>query len=62
MNQVRAWVRQGRTDAWIAHQLDVPATEFKDPEPPDGLEADGEDPGELELRDGSRGRDRGCHA
>jgi hypothetical protein len=23
LNQIRAWVRQGRTDAWIAHQLDV---------------------------------------
>ncbi len=22
-NQIRAWVRQGRTDAWIAHQLEV---------------------------------------
>lgn len=23
LNQIRAWVRQGRTDAWIAHQLEV---------------------------------------
>jgi hypothetical protein len=23
LNKIRAWVRQGRTDAWIAHQLDV---------------------------------------
>ncbi len=23
MNRIRAWVRQGRTDAWIAHQLEV---------------------------------------
>jgi len=23
MNQIRTWVRQGRTDAWIAHQLEV---------------------------------------
>ena len=23
LNQIRGWVRQGRTDAWIAHQLDV---------------------------------------
>ena len=23
LNQIRSWVRQGRTDAWIAHQLDV---------------------------------------
>ena len=24
LNQIRMWVRQGRTDAWIAHQLEVP--------------------------------------
>ena len=23
LNQIRAWVREGRTDAWIAHKLDV---------------------------------------
>jgi hypothetical protein len=23
LNQIRGWVRQGRTDAWIAHQLEV---------------------------------------
>ncbi len=23
LNQIRAWVRQGRTDAWVAHQLEV---------------------------------------
>jgi hypothetical protein len=23
LNQIRAWVRQGHTDAWIAHQLEV---------------------------------------
>lgn len=23
LNQIRAWVQQGRTDAWIAHQLEV---------------------------------------
>src|ERR1700740_3013618 len=22
LNQIRAWVRQGRTDAWVAHQLE----------------------------------------
>ena len=32
LNQIRTWVRQGRTDAWIAHQLEVSArdiTSFK---------------------------------
>ncbi|MFL5825118.1 MAG: hypothetical protein ACJ76V_01195 [Thermoleophilaceae bacterium] len=23
LNQIRSWVREGRTDAWIAHQLEV---------------------------------------
>ena len=27
LNQIRAWVRQGRTDAWVAHQLDVKLVE-----------------------------------
>ena len=30
LNQIRAWVRQGRTDAWIAHQLDVSASELRE--------------------------------
>ena len=28
LNQIRTWVRQGRTDAWIAHQLDVSAKDI----------------------------------
>jgi hypothetical protein len=52
LNQVRAWVRQGRTDAWIAHQLDVPASELREFRRRHGLEADGEeDSGEIDLRD-----------
>ncbi len=51
LNQVRAWVRQGRTDAWIAHQLDVPATELREFRRRHGLEADSEDTGEVDLRD-----------
>src|ERR671937_708006 len=30
LNQIRAWVRQGRTDAWIAHQLGVSASQLRD--------------------------------
>jgi hypothetical protein len=30
LNQIRAWVRQGRTDAWIAHQLEVSTTELRE--------------------------------
>lgn len=28
LNQIRTWVRQGRTDAWIAHQLEVTGPEI----------------------------------
>jgi hypothetical protein len=52
LNQIRAWVRQGRTDAWIAHQLDVPAAQLKDFISRHALQADeGEGEGELDLRD-----------
>jgi hypothetical protein len=30
LNQIRAWVRQGRTDAWIAHQLEVTVQEIQE--------------------------------
>src|SRR5579871_1269167 len=29
LNRIRAWVRQGRTDAWIAHQLEVTAQQIQ---------------------------------
>jgi hypothetical protein len=29
LNQIRTWVRQGRTDAWIAHQLDVSVPDIR---------------------------------
>jgi hypothetical protein len=29
LNQIRSWVRQGRTDAWIAHQLEVPVQQIE---------------------------------
>ncbi len=50
MNQIRAWVRQGRTDAWIAHQIDVPAAELREFRRRHGLAADGEEV-EEDLRD-----------
>lgn len=28
LNQIRTWVRQGRTDAWIAHQLEASTEEI----------------------------------
>jgi hypothetical protein len=30
LNQIRGWVRQGRTDAWIAHQLEVSTSELRE--------------------------------
>jgi hypothetical protein len=29
LNQIRAWVQQGRTDAWIAHQIEVSVSELR---------------------------------
>ena len=51
LNQIRAWVRQGRTDAWIAHQLEVPASELREFRRRHELTADGDDEGEVDLRD-----------
>jgi hypothetical protein len=51
LNQIRAWVRQGRTDAWIAHQLDVSAAELREFRRQHGLSPDEEDSGEIDLRD-----------
>ena len=51
LNQIRAWVRQGRTDAWIAHQLDVPASELREFRRRHELAPEDEDAGDLELRD-----------
>jgi len=52
LNQIRAWVRQGRTDAWIAHQLGVSASQLRDFRQRHGLDAEGEEPaGDVDLRD-----------
>jgi hypothetical protein len=52
LNQIRAWVRQGRTDAWIAHQLGVSAAQLRDFRQRHGLTAEGEEPaGDIDLRD-----------
>ena len=54
LNQIRGWVRQGRTDAWIAHQLDVTVQQIQAFKREQGLEPDGEEPGavvdEVDLR------------
>lgn len=53
LNQIRAWVRQGRTDAWIAHQLEVSASELREFRKQHDLTPDSEDAGstEVDLRD-----------
>jgi hypothetical protein len=59
LNQIRGWVRQGRTDAWIAHQLEATVQQIetfkKDndlaPAEPDSGEAVGADfDDEIDLR------------
>lgn len=53
LNQIRAWVHQGRTDAWIAHQLEITATELREFRKQYDLSADDENAGssEIDLRD-----------
>jgi hypothetical protein len=54
LNQIRGWVRQGRTDAWIAHQLEVTVQQIQSFKRENELEADGESAGEpieeIDLR------------
>jgi hypothetical protein len=51
LNQIRAWVRQGRTDAWIAHQLEVPASELREFRRRHELIANGDEDSDVDLRD-----------
>jgi hypothetical protein len=53
LNQIRAWVHQGRTDAWIAHQLEISATELREFRKQYDLSPDDESAGasEIDLRD-----------
>jgi hypothetical protein len=41
LNQIRGWVRQGRTDAWIAHQLEVTVQQIQAFKREHGLEPEG---------------------
>jgi hypothetical protein len=45
LNQIRAWVQQGRTDAWIAHQLEVTVQQIQAFKREQGLEPEGEPSG-----------------
>jgi hypothetical protein len=58
LNQIRAWVRQGRTDAWVAHQLEVSVRDIEqfkrqndlvEEDAADGASA-AEYPDEIDLR------------
>jgi len=59
LNQIRAWVRQGRTDAWVAHQLEVSVRDIEqfkrqndlisDEDSPNGTNVPGY-PEEIDLR------------
>ena len=60
LNQIRAWVRQGRTDAWVAHQLEVTVRDIEqfkrqnelvsDDELVEGASGAGDYPEEIDLR------------
>ncbi len=52
LNQIRAWVRQGRTDAWIAHQLEVTVQQIQAFKREQELEPDGDGAAteEVDLR------------
>ena len=55
LNQIRGWVRQGRTDAWIAHQLDVTVQQIQAFKREQDLDTDSGEPGaasyeEVDLR------------
>ena len=51
LNQIRAWVRQGRTDAWIAHQLELSTSELRDFIRRHDLSADDDAGDDADLRD-----------
>lgn len=52
LNQIRSWVRQGRTDAWVAHRLGVSTgelSEFKRQNQLDQLDAERQSPAPPSL-------------
>jgi hypothetical protein len=48
LNQIRGWVRQGRTDAWIAHQLEVTVQQIEAFKRDNELVADDDAQGSLQ--------------
>lgn len=51
LNQIRAWVREGRTDAWIAHQLEISAADLREFRRRHDLTPDSEADASDDLRD-----------
>ncbi len=51
LNQIRTWVRQGRTDAWIAHQLEVTVQQIQTFKREQGLEPGDEAEGAVQATD-----------
>ena len=51
LNKIRGWVRQGRTDAWIAHQLEVTVQQIQAFKREQGLEPDGSPDTAVALAD-----------
>jgi hypothetical protein len=49
LNQIRTWTRQGRTDAWVAHQLEVTVQQIASFKRESGLLE--EEPGAAEAAD-----------
>ena len=49
LNQIRTWVRQGRTDAWIAHQLEVSVSDIRGFKREHELAPEGADAGDGEA-------------
>src|SRR3990170_3525936 len=45
LNQIRSWVRGGRTDAWIAHQLEVTVQQIQSFKREQGLAPEGGEAG-----------------
>jgi hypothetical protein len=56
LNQIRGWVRQGRTDAWIAHQLEVTVQQIEAFKKDNDLVPDDDGQGSLQTS-GSTGAD-----
>lgn len=51
LNQIRAWVRQGRTDAWIAHQLEISVTDLSEFRRQHDLNPEDDAGADVDLRD-----------